>query len=220
MDIGLPERIDRGEWMKLLHVSGSPDQQVRDQILKQMDEAEEKLLAQARPRGIYRVLDREDVATEGVSIEKHLEGCDRVCVMAVTIGAGIDQLISRAQITSMALAVILDAGASVLAEQTADAAEKIIKEELAVKLPGTFASSRFSPGYGDYPIRHQREILTSVDAHRKIGLTLTAGDLLVPHKSITALIGLSDHPVKGRRAPCSECLLWEKCDFLKRGEHC
>ena len=95
-----------------------------------------------------------------------------------------------------------------------------MKSELAEKLPGMFATSRFSPGYGDYPLRCQREILQYADAPRKIGVTLTAGDMMVPHKSVTALVGLADHPVTGRLAPCSECVLRGECTFLKEGRHC
>ena len=227
MRIELPRQINREEWRKLLHVKEAPGsssaggQEDHAQRLEaQMAEAEQMLLQAARPRGIYRVLARENVATEGLSIEKHLEGCDRVAVLAVTLGAQVDELISRTQITNMTLAVILDAGASVLAEQAADQAESLMKAELQEKLPGVFSTSRFSPGYGDYPIRYQREILASTDAPRKIGLTVTAGDMMVPHKSITALVGLADHPVTGRLAPCSECVLAGKCTFLKEGQHC
>lgn len=162
----------------------------------------------------------ESTAMEGMSIEKHLEGCDRVAVLAVTIGAEIDQLIARTQVTDMALAVVMDAGASVLAEQAADSAEAVMKEELAEKLPGTFFTARFSPGYGDYPVRYQREILRSADAGRRIGLTLTAGDMMVPHKSITALVGLADDPVSGRLATCDECVLRDKCGLRRAGRHC
>ena len=207
MNIGLPTQIDRAQWLGFLHVKGEPEQR----LAMQMEEAERQLLAAAQPRGIYRVLPREDVATEGVSIERHLAGCDQVAVMAVTLGARIDQLIARTQITSMAMAVVLDTGASVLAEQIADQAEQIIREELAGKLQGRFFTARFSPGYGDYPVQYQREILACVDAHRRIGISLTAGNMMVPHKSVTALIGLADHPVTGRLATCAECVLREKC---------
>lgn len=220
MDIRLPEAIERGEWLKFLHVSADPREVLPDPLEGRLAQAEKQLLSAASPRAIYRVLERSALATEGVSIEKHLEGCSHVAVLAVTIGAGIDQLITRTQLTSMAMAVVLDAGASVLTEQIADAAERIMKEELAQKLPGMYTTSRFSPGYGDYPIRYQREILGYTDAPRKIGVTLTAGDMMVPHKSVTALVGLAGHPVTGRLAPCSECVLRGKCNFLQEGRHC
>ena len=42
----------------------------------------------------------------------------------------------------------------------------------------------------------------------------------VPRKSVTALIGISDHPVTGRLATCGECVLREKCTLRKEGKFC
>ncbi len=224
----MPEQIDRAQWLRLLQVSddSAPMQTLASQmqpLAAQMETAQARLLAAARPRGVYRVLPFEELeytALDGFSIRKHLEGCDQVAVLAVTTGAGIDQLLTRTQVTDISLAVVMDAGASVLTEQVTDSAEKSMKEELARKLPEIFTTSRFSPGYGDYPIQFQREILRLADAGRRIGLTVTAGDMMVPHKSITALVGLADHPVSGRLASCGECVLREKCTLRRAGQHC
>ena len=246
------KKIDRSEWLKLLHVreeyqewerlsliDGTPAQQ----LARQMDAAEKQLLNAVRPRGIYRIVERSQIHAEGVSIAKHLEGCDRAAVLAVTSGSGIDDLIRRAQIGNIALAVVLDTGASVLAEQIADAAEKTIRREILgsdgvcqdsgcqddAKCESSspeslseqlWMTSRFSPGYGDLPLDYQRDLLTLTDAPRKIGLMLTSGNIMVPRKSITALIGLADHPVTGRLASCGECVLRADCPFLKEGRHC
>ena len=107
-----------------------------------------------------------------------------------------------------------------LVDQAADAAEQSIRDEIADREETIYFTSRFSPGYGDYPITHQRDMLAYLDAARKIGLTLTSADMLVPTKSITAVVGLADHPVTGRLATCGECILRDKCDLWRRGEHC
>ena len=248
MNISPIKKINRREWLKLLHVQeeyqewerlslidGSPAQQ----LARQMDAAEEQLLDAVRPRGIYRVVERSQVHADGISIAKHLEGCDRVAVLAVTSGSGIDDLIRRAQIGNIALAVVLDTGASVLTEQIADAAEETIRREILGQDDGCqddgcqdgagcgstpseqlWMTSRFSPGYGDLPLGYQRDLLTLADAPRKIGLMLTSGNIMVPRKSITALIGLADHPVTGRLASCNECVLRADCPFIKEGRHC
>lgn len=252
MEIKMPERIDRQEWLKLLHVSdgilrepAGPEHGVHEQnptgpggcgdcrevdglalrdfsrrLDRQMREAQEMLLELARPRGIYCLQPLDQIPQEGISIRKHLEGCDQAAVMAVTLGMEVDRMIRRHQVKNMAMAVILDAGASALADQAADQAEEILKGELKARLPQAFTTIRFSPGYGDYPLRYQRDIIRLTDARRKIGLTLTRGDMMVPHKSVTAIIGVADHPVTGRLATCSECLLRTGCAFLKEGTHC
>ena len=262
MNIPQIKKIDRSEWLKLLHVGedlqewlrlsregGSPEQQ----LARQMDKAEQQLLGAAQPRGIYRIVERAQIHAEGFSIARHLEGCDQVAVLSVTSGSGIDELIRRTQISDISMAVVLDTGASVLAEQIADAAEETIRRELGAQ-DGTTArreleeqdgaparrelkeqdgapaesgsakklwmTSRFSPGYGDFPLDYQRELLALTDAPRKIGLMVTSGSIMVPRKSITALIGIADHPVTGRLASCDECLLRSDCPFLKEGQHC
>lgn len=216
MKLELNEPIKRTEWLKYLGVSGSPDENLN----RQMEEAERLLFDAADPRGIYRVIGMNDVPLEGFSIRKHLEGCERIAVMAVTVGHSVDELIKRVQLSSMALAVVIDTGASVLAEQAADQAERLMKEELERHFPGAFYTPRFSPGYGDYPVSCQREVLSAADAGRKIGISLTGGNMMVPHKSVTALVGIADHPVSGRLATCGECVLRGKCRFLKDGGHC
>ena len=46
---------------------------------------------------------------------------------------------------------------------------------------------RRSPGYGELPLELSREILTKLDATRRLGVSLTESLLLVPTKSVTAL---------------------------------
>ena len=226
-----PTGINRDEWLRRLQAKESGDEAGR-RLAEQMDWAEEKLLEILRPRGVYRLLQRQEVPAEGISIEKHLEGCERVALFAVTCGSRVDELIHRTQVTDIATAVICDAGASVLADQLADEAEQIIRKEISMVSENAPDSSeiptegefyftpRFSPGYGDYPLSYQRKVLDLVDAGRKIGLKLTENDLMIPQKSVTALMGIADHPVKGRLATCGECILQEKCEYYKRGEHC
>jgi hypothetical protein len=47
-----------------------------------------------------------------------------------------------------------------------------------------------------------------------------ADSLMIPRKSVSALIGLADHPVKGKLATCNECVLKEKCLLRKEGKFC
>ena len=226
MNIQCTQPIDRTLWLQYLQGGGGagtgqdPQEDMTRQLADQMDEAEKLLLETAEPRWVYRVLDRSQIPVEGISVEKHLEGCAQAAILAVTLGSAVDELIRRSEITNMVLAMVLDTGASVLVEQAADLAEQEMKTEIAGKLPASFTTSRFSPGYGDYPIRHQREILRLVDAGRRAGITLTAGDMMVPHKSVTAVVGIADHPVQGRLATCEECLLREKCRLWPQNRHC
>ena len=155
---------------------------------------------------------------EGVDIAAHLEDCTAVYLLALTLGPGPDSLIRRAQATDMEQAVLLDACASAAIEHAAATAEETLRAQAAEN--GEFLTGRFSPGYGDFPITFQRELLHLLDAPRAIGLTVSESGILLPRKSITAVLGLSARPVTGRLAGCRHCLLYEKCQKRKEGDFC
>ncbi len=211
MRVEKPQQIDKMQWLARLGVTGEPD----TQLLQQMEAAELKLLQAAAPQGMYRVVQPDALDFPGNAIKKHLAECNGVIVMAVTLGAGIDRLIRTAQIRDMAEAVLLDSGASVLAEQCADTFETVISEE-----NGGFMTGRYSPGYGDFPVEIQGQLVKAVDGPRTIGLTTNESNILIPRKSITAIIGMADHPVTGYLATCDECLIKESCGLRKEGKKC
>ena len=70
---------------------------------------------------------------------------------------------------------------------------------------GWYLRPRFSPGYGDFDIRHQKELLQMLDGAKKIGLTVTDGMMLSPTKSVTAVIGVSKENVPCHRSGCEVC---------------
>ena len=230
MNIEITRSIDRNAWLTALHAKGGTD----SRLAEQMDEAERLLKEAARPKAVYRpveistILKDDDSDNSGkepagvsLSIKKHLEGCNKAVLMAVTLGVGVDQLLRKTQVTDMALAVILDTGASVLIEQLADDfQEEIVKKPDASDQNDTFTTPRFSPGYGDWPITEQARIVRLLDGQRQIGLNVTKDSLMVPRKSITAVIGIADHPVKGCLATCDECVLRDKCLLKKEGKFC
>lgn len=211
MKLNLPLRIDRLQWLLRMGIKGDPS----PGLLKQMADIEEKLLAASMPQGIYRIMPADAITLHGVAIRKHLRGCKEVALMGVTLGAMVDNLIRISQIRDMSEAVIMDCGASVLVEQICDDLEHIIHEDTNLYMTG-----RYSPGYGDYPLKTQTEIMWLMDSHRKIGLTVNKNYMMTPQKSITAVIGLSEHPVDGYLASCEECLIKEKCALRKEGKTC
>ena len=65
---------------------------------------------------------------------------------------------------------------------------------------------RFSPGYGDWPIQAQPEMLRLAKAH-EIGISLTSSLMLTPRKSVTAIIGLipKTQDVEPEKQSCKYC---------------
>lgn len=211
MNLNTIDKISRTQWMKALKVKGIPD----DRLTMMLDEAEQMIKSAAIPKATYRLVPIDDFNLIGVSINKHLEDCQSVAVMAVTLGAGIDMLLRRVQVTDMAMAVAIDTGASVLVEQYCDSYEKMIGAEIE-----GHTTSRFSPGYGDYPVTEQGSVIKLLDAPKRIGLNVTSSSLMVPRKSVTAIIGVADVPVAGKLATCDECVLKDKCNLRKEGKTC
>ena len=107
---------------------------------------------------------------------------------------------------------------SALAEQAADAAEAQLRQWAATE--GKYLTGRFSPGYGDWDIAVQPMVAAALDTVRKAGLCVTDTNLMTPRKSVTALLGVSGHPVKGQLAGCGHCVLRTRCEYRKRGKTC
>ena len=120
---------------------------------------------------------------ESRDLAKNLSGCSEAFVFAVTLGHAVDRLLSRMSHLSAADFFVYDAVGSALAESVCDEAEAIIKGDIKCK-------PRFSPGYGDFPLSAQRDVLSLVNAERLLGITLTDTNLMLPQKSITAIAGI------------------------------
>ena len=103
----------------------------------------------------------------------------------------------------MSDAVLYQAAAAAMIETYCDEVNNTIKAEASRE--GLFCRPRFSPGYGDFSIEHQRDFSRLLDTPRSIGLTVTESCLLAPVKSVTAVIGLTDSPQPCHRKGCEEC---------------
>lgn len=118
------------------------------------------------------------------SLYTHLQGCNSVILFAATIGIGVDRLIAKYSRLSPAKSLVIDALASSAIEYWCDRAEQRItaREEKHC--------SRFSAGYGDFSLEHQRDFVQVLDVSRRLGVTLSDSLLMTPAKSVTAVIGL------------------------------
>jgi hypothetical protein len=124
------------------------------------------------------------------SIVNHLKGCKGCAVLAATLGVEADNKIKLLQRVNMADAVIYDACANEYIEKVCDACQA----EIALKALeyGCGVNYRFSPGYGDFKIENQRVLIGLLNAEKRLGLHLSENNLLIPQKSVTAIIGFID----------------------------
>lgn len=208
------DKIDRAHTLRYL---GDKNVVMNSKMEELLNECEKELLTVIKPQFLYKTIELKDSGMLiGESIKKHLENCEYAVLMCAALGGETDKLIRTAQVTDMAKAVVLDAMASAAAEQVCGKADEAIAKEHK----GKFLTWRFSPGYGDYPLRMQSEFLRILDAARKIGLCINDSFILTPTKSVTAIIGISDKPIENKRRGCAVCNLKESCKFRKAGTHC
>ena len=186
----------------------------------------DELLPVLRPRWAYRVFDVSEeeggvrlscgLMLPGEDLKVHLAGCDRAVLFCATLGAGADGLIRRWESSDMARALALDCCAAAAVEQVCDQ----IEGELQGMFPGCHFPFRFSPGYGDLPITLQNQLLDLLDAPRRVGLTASASHILIPRKSVTAILGVSRRPVAQGARSCVSCPARAGCQYQKAGGHC
>lgn len=169
-------------------------------------------LAEALPMLTYTVcftdVDPTPFTARSDKLQKHLDGCERVLLMAATVGVGIDRLITKYGRLSPAKALLLQAIGAERIEALCDAFCDALSEET-----GSSPRPRFSPGYGDLPLSVQREVVGLLQAEKHVGVTLNDSFLMSPSKSVTAFVGLSRD---GKKA-VSKCRLCEKTDCAFRG---
>ncbi len=122
----------------------------------------------------------------GGTLARHLAGCSSAYLACGTIGIGFDAFHRRVSANSGVDALIAQAIGAALIEKLMDSVEEEIRADLQ---PGETLVSRYSPGYGDFPLAAQRELLAMLDATRKVGVALTGTLLMVPSKSVSAIIG-------------------------------
>ena len=108
-----------------------------------------------------------------------------VVFLCGTLGAAFDTWQRRLSLLSAADALLSQQLGLDAVEREMDRLEG--EARAAVEAEGRRLLPRRSPGYGDLPLGLSREILERLDATRRIGVSVTEANLLVPSKSVTAV---------------------------------
>ncbi len=200
-----------------------PDNQIQEII----DNCEKELLNSITPAYYYSIfninhepnkvtLENCDLSLIGEDISNHLKDCDKAILFCATLSHGPDKLIRINQVRDMTKSIIIDALASAAIEQICD----LIQEEIKERFPSLYQTWRFSPGYGDLPLDIQKEFINVLSATKRAGISSTNTNMLIPSKSVTAIIGLSENIIPKQKRGCQVCSLRETCVYRLKGEHC
>ncbi len=198
-----------------------------DQIQEIIDNCEKELLNSITPAYYYSIfninhepnkvtLENCNLSLIGEDISNHLKDCDKAILFCATLSHGPDKLIRINQVRDMTKSIIIDALASAAIEQICD----LIQEEIKERFPSLYQTWRFSPGYGDLPLDIQKEFINVLSATKRAGISSTNTNMLIPSKSVTAIIGLSENIIPKQKRGCQVCSLRETCVYRLKGEHC
>jgi len=146
-------------------------------------------------KGCYKDINVKGIGEEKVDLDgmeihskdlaAFLSGCGKSTLFVVTIGPKLEQRMAEPS-THPAEASIFDAIGSEAAEELAEQASKLLHARALEQ--GYATTGRFSCGYGDWSLDDQRKIIDILNAG-EIGITLTSSNMMVPQKSITAVVG-------------------------------
>lgn len=214
---------------EVLRYLGYKNQRIDTQLDNLIEESMIETRKIIKPRRIYRSFDILrmnglinlsgcNLVLDGEDIKEHLKKAERCVLMAVTLGNEIDTKIRYYERIDMTKALILDACATTAIEEICDNICKEIEDELIVR--NNTLTSRYSPGYGDLSIDIQKSFLSVLGAERSIGLTVSEHNILMPRKSVTAIVGIVDNEYKENKFKCLNCKNYFNCAFKRGDEGC
>ena len=190
-------KIDRNEVLRYLRTAKDFEDESIDKLIDESIEEIQKIINFRYTYKKYKISVEEDgvdiknttLFLAGKSIRKHLKNSEEAYLMAATLGNQVDKRIAYYEKTSITKSMIFDACATTAIEEGCDQVEEMIKSRV-LEAGNTGITFRYSPGYGDLDIDIQQDFLRVLNAPRKIGLTASKYNMLLPSKSVTAVIGV------------------------------
>ncbi|MBP2642347.1 MAG: Vitamin dependent methionine synthase activation region [Firmicutes bacterium] len=179
---------------------------------KLLEEACTQALILANPKGVWNnypynaatnnVLSQPLYQPLSADLSEHLQNAVEVAILGVTIGEAVEKKVSDLFSSGdYTLALLLDAAATAAVESIADSINSLINTQAAKR--GFKTTLRFSPGYGDWNITDQPTVLELAEAS-KAGIAVTSSCMLIPRKSVTAVIGLVPQESSITRSLCGK----------------
>lgn len=198
----------------------TPDMQER------ISKAVDQVSAQSHPRLVIKEFrisvsekavvihaENEDVTLESESLCRNLSGCQRALLLAATIGPSCDMLVRRAAVKSAVDAAVYQAAGAAAIEAFLDSENDRLRKEY--EADDLYLRPRFSPGYGDLKLDHQKDWFRLLDISKQAGIELTDSLLMVPTKSVTAIIGIGGDKRSCGGAGCGACNMKNSCEYSK-----
>lgn len=217
--------LRRDEALRYLGYAG---QEIDSSLNNRIEEIVIECETISRPAWVYRIfpvivedkiirLDGCTLVLEGRDIHSHLCDAQYCAVMAATCGLSNERELLRLNTLGGVDALIFDAAGSALVEAAGDACNAAIVAQAHEQ--ELFTNYRYGPGYGDFSLDIQGELLRVINADKYLGMSVTETNMLVPTKSITAFVGLFDTP-QDSKATCTNCSFTSYCTLRQKGQTC
>ena len=179
--------VDRQEVLRYLGVK-----QADEGTLSLIIQCEKEAFEASCPKAVYieaditvdeNTVDFGFMRVNSKNLATNLSGCYKAYLFCATLGIGMDRRFERQSRISPTKAMVLSAVGSSLVESFCDYVnEKIVGDMIS--------RPRFSCGYGDFCLEHQKDILKALEADKRLGVCLTESCMMVPVKTVTAVIGI------------------------------
>ena len=189
-------RIDEKEVYRYLGYAGSePDQTMKELVAQ----CAKEMAHVATPKSLYQILNAQIsldnqalqlgfATVQSKDLAKNLARCKKIVLIGATIGPRPDLLIQKYSRLDPLKGVTMQAVGAMLVESYLDDRNEVLRERMWEQ--GYRLHPRFSPGYGDFSLEHQRDIFRMLDCGSALGLTLMDSMIMAPSKSVTAVIGM------------------------------
>jgi hypothetical protein len=192
-------QLEKVPYLEIVFRLGYPSLEKMPLTIKQLLDDQINYVKQIwEPKAILKTLPitqktPEIIQTKVISIPSRdiallLSHAQKVVFFLVTTGAkATDYKALLLEKNEISTAFLVDSILSEFVDALADSLN--VKLNRQYGLQNTTLTRRFSPGYGDLKLDFQKPLLELLEAD-KLGVTLNESFLLIPEKSITALVGL------------------------------
>ncbi|MDE6188947.1 MAG: hypothetical protein K2G37_01505 [Clostridia bacterium] len=211
------------EKKELLRYLGYKGQEYTPKLDSQIDKAIELCLSLITPRSVIKKfalrkdplsLVGADMKLLGDNIAKHLSGCEEIYIMGATVGFEVEKRVSHLMSSDPLAAVLLDSASICAIESYCDD----LCEELQAA-NATALTSRFSCGYGDFPLYQQKDFVRVLELPKRIGVFMNEESfMLSPQKTVTAVVGIKKYGKPNKTRCMMKCVGCENKECVYRSE--
>lgn len=178
-----------------------------ERIKAEVEDAARECLGIIRPKASYMRLevrinndetDLKVIKFRSKGFKNFISGEKECVLFCATIGTEIDRLITKYQSFMPHKALMYQAIGAELIEKYCDhLCEKFFSDKCKK------GYKRFSPGYSDFDIKYQKEIISVLNGEKYCGITLSESMIMRPSKSVTAICCAGED--NNKESKCSGC---------------